>query len=261
MVDSTWDAGNVNGRAYQKDYSTEYLFLEPEYMIYTHYPLDKSWQLLNTPLEPEEIEALPKYRGSYFLAGMQPVSGLAKSNVVQELFGFSIPIPDDVKLSVYIVDDEGMIYENFCLVQHKESEAEIMVKFPKPGKWELRLFAGKDGTNKFVSITEVGFIAQKSSAVHFPVLYESFVEGECHLFNPLDNPLVSGEKVAFKLKLRGYEKVYALVNDTRYDLTPGPDDVFSGEITVPESSKLGIYGAKTTEARSYTGLVGYTVSR
>lgn len=261
LVDCTWDAGNVKGRVYRKDYSTEYLFLEPEYMIYTHYPLDTSWQLLNTPLEPEEVEALPKYRGSYFLTGLQPVSGLAKSNVVQDSFSFSIQIADDVKLSAYIVDDKGKMYKNYCLVQHKESEAEIMVKFPKPGKWELRLFAKKDETKKYKSIANVGFIAQKSSTGHFPVLYKSFIEGECYLYNPLDNPLVAGEKVEFKLKLPGYKSVYVRVNDNRYDLTPGADDVFSVEITVHKSSKLGIYGAKTAKARSYTGLIGYSVSR
>jgi len=157
--------------------------------------------------------------------------------------------------------DHGKIYKKFCFIQRKKAEAEIMVKFPEPGQWELRLFAGKDIAKKFKSITEVGFIAQKSSTSKFPILYKSFIEGNCYLYNSRNDPLVAGKSVKFKLKLPGYKRVYILVNGKRYDLTPGPDDVFSRVITVPKSSKLGIYGAKTKNARTYTGLVAYSVSR
>lgn len=115
--------------------------------------------------------------------------------------------------------------------------------------------------NQYESVAEVGFTANTSSEYLFPVLYESFIDGECFLYEPLRNPLVQGETVEFRCRFPGFKEVYILVNDSRFDLKRGDDDIFSGRITIPVSSKLGIYGAKTENAKSYTGLLGYTISK
>ena len=49
LVDVTWDAGHIRERSFRKAYGTAYLFLEPRQFLYTHFPAEPRWQLLDPP--------------------------------------------------------------------------------------------------------------------------------------------------------------------------------------------------------------------
>lgn len=145
LVDCTWDAGNVNGTSFQKDYTTAYLFVKPEHIIYTHVPMDPSWQLLDTPLKAEKLEKLPYYRGSYFLYGMEPDTEITKSTRVEDSFSFSIIVPDGVNLFAIIVDSNGKEYDSYCLIQNNSNKTEIMIKFPEAGQMGIAVICKRQG--------------------------------------------------------------------------------------------------------------------
>ena len=71
LLDVTWDAGHVEGRSYRKQYGTSYLFAEPRHFLYTHFPADTRWQLLDRPLSAEEFAALPLLEGRFFENGLR----------------------------------------------------------------------------------------------------------------------------------------------------------------------------------------------
>ena len=50
LVDVTWDAGHIEGKIYHKQYGTAYLFADPRQFLYTHFPTDAKWQLLQRPM-------------------------------------------------------------------------------------------------------------------------------------------------------------------------------------------------------------------
>ncbi|MCL2720182.1 MAG: hypothetical protein FWD47_02450 [Treponema sp.] len=59
LIDSTWNAGYIEGRTFNARYRTDYLFTDPSIFIYDHLPLNRSHQLLDPPLTSSEFESLP----------------------------------------------------------------------------------------------------------------------------------------------------------------------------------------------------------
>lgn len=69
LVDSTWDAGILEGKMFIKQYSTEYLFLESSAFMFTHLPEDNKYQYYAPSKSKEQFEAEPKITGKFFEAG------------------------------------------------------------------------------------------------------------------------------------------------------------------------------------------------
>jgi len=66
LVDTTWDAGHVDGKDFVFDYSTGYLFLDPGYMIFSHFPEEPRWQLLDSPISYSEYTEIHPLTGEFF---------------------------------------------------------------------------------------------------------------------------------------------------------------------------------------------------
>ena len=68
LVDSTWGAGSLNGAKFRKGYDDYYLFVAPERLIFTHFPEDSKWQLLDPPVSRDEFDAWPHADRNFFKA-------------------------------------------------------------------------------------------------------------------------------------------------------------------------------------------------
>jgi tetratricopeptide (TPR) repeat protein len=68
LIDSTWGAGYVNGSRFKKSYDDYYLFVAPERLIFTHFPEDSKWQLLDPALSREAFESAPHADRNLFKA-------------------------------------------------------------------------------------------------------------------------------------------------------------------------------------------------
>jgi transglutaminase/protease-like cytokinesis protein 3 len=59
LIDTTWDAGYLNGRSFTARYRTVYLFINPYNFIHSHFPLNPDDQLLSTPMSAEDFLICP----------------------------------------------------------------------------------------------------------------------------------------------------------------------------------------------------------
>ncbi len=98
LLDVTWDAGHIEGPSYHKRYGTFYLFPEPRNFLYTHFPADAKWQLLDRPVSAEEFAALPLLEGRFFEQGLRLTTSLRRLEAVGESVQFSVTAPDHVLL-------------------------------------------------------------------------------------------------------------------------------------------------------------------
>lgn len=79
LVDAHWAARRIIGKPtsqeefhYQLD---EYFFLpDPHQLIYTHFPDEQQWQLLDRPITLEEFENMPHMKPQFFKYGLEFVS-------------------------------------------------------------------------------------------------------------------------------------------------------------------------------------------
>lgn len=79
LIDAHWAARRIIGKQasseefhYQLD---EYFFLpDPHQLIYTHFPDDARWQLLERPVTLEEFENMPHMKPQFFKYGLEFVT-------------------------------------------------------------------------------------------------------------------------------------------------------------------------------------------
>jgi hypothetical protein len=258
LIDCTWDAGYIEGPTFLKRYSTAYLFIEPEAMIYSHFPENPKWQLLPRPRNAAAISEAPNYRGRYFLLGLEPIEGIQKLNRAGNTFQFSIPAPEDVMFSSRLIAEDGRAAANTSMLQYRENTAEVLVTFPSPGKWKLQLFAKRSSDEgHYMFILSLGFIAESGSLNLLPVIYQSFIEDRCYIHSPRYSGLPTSRDIDFKLTLPGYSEAYVYCGSKRYPLSAGENYLFAGTVRFTEKDDIIIFASKESDPTSYTGIVGY----
>lgn len=82
LVDCTWDAGHVDRKTWIKHYSDEWLFLEPQYFIYSHLPEKDEHQYLKQPKTKEEFVKEPYVAGKFFKYGFSFGKNMPDYNTV-----------------------------------------------------------------------------------------------------------------------------------------------------------------------------------
>lgn len=77
LVDSTWGAGHLDGRAFRRRFEDFYFAPEPEALIFSHYPSTAEHQYLDQPLVSHEFSQLPDVDPAVFELGLDAPATLA----------------------------------------------------------------------------------------------------------------------------------------------------------------------------------------
>jgi hypothetical protein len=72
LVDPTWGAGVIEGRAFAPRFTWDYFLVAPEQLILSHYPEEHEWQLLDRPLPRGDFERMRAVPRSLFMVGFRP---------------------------------------------------------------------------------------------------------------------------------------------------------------------------------------------
>ena len=74
LIDSTWGAGQVkNNKTFARYYRPFYFCVPPDCLIYTHYPINENWQLLEKPIKFTEFLSNLKLCFNFFEDGFYKV--------------------------------------------------------------------------------------------------------------------------------------------------------------------------------------------
>jgi len=93
LIDPTWGAGSVNdGTFVRSDNDMSWFWVNPSWMIFTHFPADERYQLLERPVDRATFDALPPLRpfwAEYGFDGDKLLADCLAGRVKQtpELFG------------------------------------------------------------------------------------------------------------------------------------------------------------------------------
>lgn len=72
LIDSTWGAGNLNGKEFVKRFDEFFYLVSAERMIFSHFPDEPKWQLLTPAVPQKEFQQWPKVDRSLFEYGLTP---------------------------------------------------------------------------------------------------------------------------------------------------------------------------------------------
>ena len=219
LVDVTWDAGYLSGSgSFVTQYETSYLFIPPRGMIYTHFPENETYQLLNDPVTERDFRDLPYLTGKYYMVFDGPPKGLKRENSAES--GTVIQLPphgDDYVVRVSIIsqrEKERFVKEGsattrggkYVYVERTPDATLAHVRFPETGTCYVTLGARKrraEGVS-YTHITEFQFNVERACDTFFPNMgfRETF---DYTLHEPIRNPLKVGEKVRFSIHHGGQD--------------------------------------------------------
>jgi hypothetical protein len=146
LVDATWDAGWFrDGVAYEQHYSTDYLFPDPAWLVYTHLPADAGWQLLAQPISTDEFDDLPYLTAEFFRLGLTLKGSPRLVNETKGAFRLQLAVPDDVSVFCQLLTSDGWKTGRPLDGVHKDGSILFSINPPSAGNWVAAVFA-KPGT-------------------------------------------------------------------------------------------------------------------
>ncbi|BFY97405.1 hypothetical protein BsWGS_00445 [Bradybaena similaris] len=158
LIDAHWAARRIIGKQatnedfhYQLD---EYFFLpDPHQLIYTHFPDDSQWQLLERPITLQEFESMPHMKPQFFKYGLEFVThrtGVIHSrgelhirlrypaDKIAVAFNFTIQFEDGNE------EFNGVKLNRYGMQESSGRIASFSLRLPVQGSYILYIYAKED---------------------------------------------------------------------------------------------------------------------
>ena len=142
LVDCTWGAGYVDETGqYVRWFEPYYFLTPPERLIYTHFPEDPRWQLLEVPVTLARYERLPYVKPPFFTYGLRLESDAACTVEVKGArTTLKVEAPPGVTLRPVLL--RGTEKVEVPEVVRRSDWNFITVTAPRAGTYTLRLYVG-----------------------------------------------------------------------------------------------------------------------
>lgn len=145
LLDCTWGSGALDEMDnYVQGFDPFYFFTPPEQFVYSHFPRDPKWQLLDQPLTEEAFRAQPHLKPAFFRCGLK-FSGIASGDfrVAGPRVTIALQAPPDAALKAFLLKGETPVGDGFVRAVPRGDGVDLEVIFPAPGIYALRLFAAR----------------------------------------------------------------------------------------------------------------------
>ena len=260
LLDSTWGSGNVNkNKEYEANF-TEYYFLpEPEMLIKTHYPYDKSnmeesekWQLLEHPVSLEEFNKSLRLQPAAYELGVYPVSHKDKvvsfTNEVELTFKENEVKTNELIVSLKRRQENKLFEEKYsCYMYFSVGLIKLKVKPPKAGKYELDIFGKErsyEGKALFTYILMCTVPSDESGPREcaYPMSMGKTFEDECEILEPLGRPILRNTPITMRFR----SAILKVMMVEHVKLIEIGNNIFEITLVAPDTNgyELNVFGAR-----------------
>lgn len=257
-IDVTWDAGYLDGRTYKRDYSTAYFLLEPERMIYTHFPDRSGDQLLPTELSRAEFSRLPFLKGDFFDTVDSGYERLEKTIQIDSPAILRFRVNDGRILSCVLYSAETGTEVGYAWVQTRDGEAALSIA-PPAGSYLLRLFARSERDAVSEEIGEFAVRSTLRTPVKAPILYRDFHAYGVFIVSPGQEPVRKGATVTVSAYIPGVSGAMARANRELIGMRHKGDGLFEVTLEAPDSGTIDVFVRKTQSDSSLSGIFAIPV--
>ena len=252
LIDTTWDAGYVNGRSYVARYRTDYLFPPPEQYIHDHFPGNSADQFLTVPLPAEDFVNLPMVRPVFFsqVTELSPV--MQKITKVKGRF-FRIDFTSKYYFMFHLSSPSGRGENNNLSSSRRSGKMTVYLSFNRPGNSEMELFSSPTGTGTHDGIGEFGF------NVEIPEVKWGEIPGDAELLFPEVQELAKNTQIDFKVKPGKWKYLVLIRNNSWQYLSPDDDGIFTIKYNTYSAGTFYLAGSET-ESGMYETLAEFKVN-
>jgi hypothetical protein len=255
LVDCTWGAGYVSGEGkYMRKFDDRYFMTPPTQFIFSHFPEDACWQLLDEPLSKGKFEKLVYLESDFFNLGLNLVQRNGTISADKQI-NVSIFAPEDILMMAKLEYADGAAAgDGYTFCQRDGGRYDIYAQFPAAGSYILKAYAKRmDDSGKYDSVLEYGINASSGGGAGFPMTFETFSETGAYLFGPLEGRLEAGSSYLFLIRVPGAKSVSVVCGEEWTNLE-SRGDLFEGNATVSGDS-VGVFGK--FQGEGWDGLVRY----
>lgn len=258
LIDCTWGAGTVGpDLRFERRFRPFFFMTPPERLIYTHFPSEARWQLIDPPVSQERFERMAHMRAGAFDLGLVPIDPSEGWIEARGRRSLTVAIEPGVHLMASINRGGQELDESLVWIQERVGVAEIDCLFPEAGRYRLDIF-GRRGTGVGEYGIAMSYRVDATTGAgewaRFPERYARYSESGAELIEPREGILPTGETTRFAIRVPGARSVAVVIGDDFHDLSRSGDR-FEGEVRLRRGS-VGIYAAFDGES-DYQGLVEY----
>ena len=143
LVDTTWDAGSVEGDTFTRDYRAMYFLVPPEVIGVTHFPDEERWQLRDAPLTRGEWNRQPMLRPLFFAAGLHLDTPDRAQIDAGPTVRAHVTAADEAWHLLATVEPEGGGERQHCDVAGTRT-IDVSCALPARGAWTVRLYTSRE---------------------------------------------------------------------------------------------------------------------
>jgi len=271
IVDTTFDAGYIQKNQYVRRYSTDFLFIDPNASIQTHFPKRPEFQLLASPIDAAGYLALPDIDGSFFSYGLRLADpGLRWSTATSG--DFSIAFERDstgtdsggIMLDVSVVGPDGVEAPSAAMIQRLQGGTQkALIRLPKKAAYQINVFAksAKETTKSFRKVMTFRLDNSRPSLnPRFPKFYACYQESPIDsLIEPLAGILHIGETAHFRYASPLSTYAILIAGTETLPMKKGPDGIFEADVPVADTKNIKL--ATSIDGKEYWISVEWSVER
>ena len=259
LMDPTWGAGIVNKGTFLAEFNPFYFATKPQQFIYSHFPEDSKWQLLNTTYSRSQFDKLPEVTANLFKNDIKLISNRSQQISVDNLLTITLQAPKNI-IAIAKLNSEGKnLQGNYTLVQRQGQNIIVNATFPEKGNYKLDIFAKPQNQNgnKLFPLIVTYDVSASSSNHQMPKTFANFHENNAYLESPLKANLIDGTKAYFKIKVDNATDVQIVDQSTDQwqKLERYGSNIFAGNINVGSGNLIVL--AKFHNTSRYWALLEY----
>lgn len=144
LLDCTWGAGILDeGGVYLRAFEPFYFLTPPEQFLFTHWPLEERWQLVERPISRQAFEALPWLKPAFFHAGLSAPPDACAAEGREVVLRLSAP--PEAELRAYLLSGGEKVGEAPMAQVVTGESVEFRAPRAGTGPFAVRLFAHHPG--------------------------------------------------------------------------------------------------------------------
>ncbi len=261
FIESTWGAGGVSGTRFIKKFKESYFLPAPEVFVYSHFPDNPKWQLLEKPFDLSDFQTSPHVRCKASILDVKGFEKYSGEILVKDTVDLVFNCPSDVYLSSYISLASGKsISGNFTFVKRGEDGIHVFARFPGAGRYVLTINGRthKDHSGEHVADYIVKPDWRTSMPDPFPRTHRAYENNAVSLEYPMQGRLRRGSSTKFKIQVPKAEQVAVILDDEWIKLER-VKETFSGKVILDLKGSSIILAARFEGEEVYDKLVSYDV--
>jgi len=260
QIDSTWGAGYLSGREFKQEFKEFYFCPKPEYLILSHYPEEKKWQLIYPYMSIDEFSKRVKFSlkfYEFFTTDFLYHTMTVKSRHTIKFIKNNEKA--NIESSIHIYDQQGKETNNAIgLVLYNKKYIEYFYIFKKKGKYKTNIYANykniklRSHVVTYYLECEEDWKDSEDTPFNLPKIYSNDIT----IIEPLFNIMKKGKKVTLKMKSDVTEEII-ITNGKWLNIKKNKDGIFETTLIV-DTDKIFI-GRKTNE-KDFSTSITYKVN-